>query len=222
MRKFIYMISNVYNGRMYIGQTKNVKRRWQKHKQLLNNNKHNSKLFQEDWNIYGEDAFELIVFGDFENYNEMEIKYIKQFDAINNGYNSHEGGEFIPPIIKGENSTWCTHSDNIVDKVIHDLKYTDLTFKEIADKYEYDRGTIGRINSGKVRKREDIKYPIRDIDKTCEEIKYLLKNTKLSQKEIAKQLGVARSTVTMINIGENHFDENEVYPIRKGRYYPKK
>lgn len=215
MRKFIYMISNVYNGRMYIGQTKNVKKRWMQHKNDLKHNNHHSKLLQEDWNIYGEEGFELIVFGDFENYNEMEIKYIKEFDTINNGYNSHEGGEQIPPIIRDEDSIWCTHSNDVIDNIINDLKYTNLTFGEIADKYGYKHPcNIGRINSGKMRRRDEVDYPIRKEDRMSDEVKYLLKNTKLSQKEIAKQLDIARSTVTMINIGANHFDEKEEYPIR--------
>ena len=60
-----------------------------------------------------------------------------------------------------------------------------------------------------------MKYPIREKDCIYKEIKKLLKTTDFSQKEIANLLGVARSTVTMINIGKNHFDENENYPIRK-------
>ena len=43
----------------------------------------------------------------------------------------------------------------------------------------------------------------------------MLKNTKYTQKEIAKMFDVARSCVTMINIGENHHDESIIYPIRK-------
>ena len=87
---------------------------------------------------------------------------------------------------------------------------------KIAKKYGYkDSTNIGRINNGKIRRRENIEYPIRDKDSTYEEIKVLLKTTNLTQREIAKLLGVARSTVTMINIGKNHFDENENYPIRK-------
>lgn len=214
MRKFIYMISNVYNGRMYIGQTKNVEKRWVRHKNDLKHNNHHSKLLQEDWNIYGEEGFELIVLGDFENYNEMEIKYISEFDAINNGYNSHEGGEQIPPpAARNEDCIWCKYPNEVIDNIINDLKYTNLTFREIADKYGYG-GSIGRINNGELRKRDGIDYPIRKEDRMFDEVKYLLKNTELSQKEIAKQLDIARSTVTMINIGANHFDENEKYPIR--------
>ena len=42
----------------------------------------------------------------------------------------------------------------------------------------------------------------------------LLKETEMSQKDIGKEVGWNRSAVTMINIGKNHFDPNEQYPIR--------
>ena len=215
MNKYIYAISNVYNGKMYIGQTKNIEGRWHKHKSDLKNRKHHSKSLQDDWDKYGEEGFEFIIFGDFENYNEMEIKLIKEFNTINQGYNSQEGGE-NPPILKDEDNFNCTHSNEIIDRIIYDLKYSDLSFLEIAKKYGYkDSTNIGRINNGKIRRREHMKYPIREKDCIYEEIKKLLKTTDFSQKEIANLLGVARSTVTMINIGKNHFDENENYPIRK-------
>ena len=215
MSKYIYAISNVYNEKMYIGQTKNIEKRWYKHTSDLKNRKHHSKSLQDDWDKYGEEGFEFIIFGDFENYNEIEIKLIKEFNAINQGYNSQEGGE-SPPILKDEDNFNCTHSNETVDRIIYDLKYTNLSFLEIAKKYGYkDATNIGRINNGKIRRRDNIEYPIRDKDNTYEEIKVLLKTTNFTQREIAKLLGVARSTVTMINIGRNHFDENENYPIRK-------
>ena len=43
----------------------------------------------------------------------------------------------------------------------------------------------------------------------------LLKNTKMSQKEIGQEVGWNRSAITMINIGKNHHQENLDYPIRK-------
>lgn len=215
MNKFIYAISNVYNGKIYIGQTKNTERRWREHKRLLRKGEHYSKLMQEDWDIYGEDGFEFIVFGDFENYNEIEKEFIKKYNSIKNGYNTLEGGENIPPIHKGEESSSCLYSEEIIDEIIYCLKYTDLSFGRISKMYNCNQSTIGRINIGKIRRRDNIEYPIREESRLYEEIIYNLKNTKLTQKEISYNLGVARSTVTMINIGKNHRQPNEDYPIRK-------
>ena len=77
----------------------------------------------------------------------MEIKLIKEFNTINQGYNSQEGGE-NPPILKDEDNFNCTHSNEIIDKIIYDLKYTDLSFLEIANiekivrKYRDSEGNI--------------------------------------------------------------------------------
>ena len=54
-----------------------------------------------------------------------------------------------------------------------------------------------------------------DHDPKLLEVIELLKNTKMSQKEIGQEVGWNRSAITMINIGKNHRQENLDYPIRK-------
>lgn len=48
-----------------------------------------------------------------------------------------------------------------------------------------------------------------------EYIKYLLKETNISTKDIAKLTKYNTSSINRINVGELWFDENETYPIRK-------
>lgn len=43
----------------------------------------------------------------------------------------------------------------------------------------------------------------------------LLREANLSQKEIGQSVGWGRSTITMINIGANHHQDDIDYPIRK-------
>lgn len=57
----IYTIINKITKKEYIGSSKNIKRRFNKHKSDLKNKKHHSYLFQRAWNKYGEDNFELII-----------------------------------------------------------------------------------------------------------------------------------------------------------------
>ena len=54
-------------------------------------------------------------------------------------------------------------------------------------------------------------------------VKKMLKETKISSKEIANLTGYNTSSINRINLGELWFDENEVYPLRKeGTYQSKK
>lgn len=53
----IYIITNILNGKMYIGQAQSIKIRWQRHKTKLRKNYHENKHLQRAWNKYGESVF---------------------------------------------------------------------------------------------------------------------------------------------------------------------
>ena len=53
----IYKIENIENGKVYIGKSKNIFRRWIEHQHELQAGKHHSTLLQEDWNKYGATKF---------------------------------------------------------------------------------------------------------------------------------------------------------------------
>ena len=51
----IYCIENKINNKKYIGQSIDIDRRWQEHKNELNRNAHANQYLQNAWNKY--DAF---------------------------------------------------------------------------------------------------------------------------------------------------------------------
>lgn len=57
----IYKITNLVNGKIYIGQTKKFGIRAAVHANNLKRNKHTNKHLQAAWNQYGSDAFEFSV-----------------------------------------------------------------------------------------------------------------------------------------------------------------
>ena len=57
MESGIFKITNIINGKFYIGSSVNVLKRWAVHKSLLNQNKHHSPYLQNSWNKYGKDNF---------------------------------------------------------------------------------------------------------------------------------------------------------------------
>ena len=57
MTSGIYKITNLSNGKCYIGSTVNFTKRWNRHKQLLRLNKHHAPHLQAAFNKYGADNF---------------------------------------------------------------------------------------------------------------------------------------------------------------------
>jgi predicted GIY-YIG superfamily endonuclease len=53
----IYKIECLVNGNVYIGQSLNIKLRWNKHKAQLRNGNHDNDYLQNSWNAYGEENF---------------------------------------------------------------------------------------------------------------------------------------------------------------------
>lgn len=95
----IYMIRNLVNDKVYIGQTtmRFAKRFWH-HNWMLQHNKHDNKHLQNAWEKYGSENFEfsvLYIRNGAEKLDDKEIYYIKEYDSVNNGYNIQNGGQVI-------------------------------------------------------------------------------------------------------------------------------
>ena len=62
----IYMIRNIINNKVYIGQSSDLKDRLAHHKSSLRHNRHYSSYLQNAWNKYGEENFEFIILEECE------------------------------------------------------------------------------------------------------------------------------------------------------------
>ena len=222
MEKYIYKITNKINGKSYIGQTTNYQRRFREHRNKGYGEEPNKPLYNA-FDKYGIDNFDFEVIEDLtENYNEREKYWIQYYNTLlPNGYNIEPGGE-EPPLNIGENSPYAEHTKQQIAEIKELLKNTDVSFEELAKKYNYSVSSILKINNGKIWFNQNDIYPLR-VDKRNKRyyseralliIDDLL-NTALTQKEIAKKYGVSRSCVTMINIGENNRQPDLTYPLRK-------
>lgn len=222
MEKYIYKITNKINGKSYIGQTTNYQRRFREHRNKGYGEEPNKPLYNA-FDKYGIDNFDFEVIEDLtENYNEREKYWIQYYNTLlPNGYNIEPGGE-EPPLNIGEKSPYAEHTKQQIEEIKELLKNTDISFEELAKKYNYSVSSILKINNGKIWFNQNNIYPLR-VDKRNKRyyseralliIDDLL-NTTLTQKEIAKKYGVSRSCVTMINIGENNRQSDLTYPLRK-------
>lgn len=95
----IYKITNIDNGKMYVGQSVDLKHRWAEHKCDLNNNKHSNNYLQKSWNSHGADkfVFSIIELCQINQLDEKEIYWINKLRTYvgfddSNGYNLSLGG----------------------------------------------------------------------------------------------------------------------------------
>lgn len=96
MKAGIYLIKNLINNKIYVGQSINVKTRISKHKSYLRSGSHENQHLQRAFNKYGESSFEFVILEtcDVSEIDKKELHYIKKFDSMNieKGYNLESGG----------------------------------------------------------------------------------------------------------------------------------
>lgn len=87
----IYSITNTVNGKVYIGQSVNIKKRWVRHLWELNQGVHGNKNLQRAFDLDGKEAFVITqieqVERDKEKLFERENYWIEKMNSILNGYN---------------------------------------------------------------------------------------------------------------------------------------
>ena len=92
----IYKFTHIETGRVYVGQTiQDANQRRFGHLAAARGTKRTNKLYNAI-RKYGVDSFvfEVIATADtIEELNQLEVKYIKEYDSIANGFNLREGGD---------------------------------------------------------------------------------------------------------------------------------
>lgn len=213
-RKDIYKITNKINGKVYIGQSVDYKKRFCGHKASAARG--DSGLLYNAMRKYGVCNFECECLGRYDNYNEMERYYIALYESTNKelGYNICPGGEEPP-------RTEFLHYTKMEWIMVHDmLMYTTYTFKEISEMCNVNINFVHATRTGRNHRMDGVEYPLRVIDRTLHDnvVDSILKDlatTEMSMKEIAKKHNVSHSIVKVLNKGEHHFREDISYPIRE-------
>ncbi len=165
MKSGVYKITNLKNGKFYIGSSKDIEFRWSEHKKHLNGNYHINKKLQNAWNFYGKENFEFTIVELVSNdetfllereqfYFDIFKPYIKEI-----GYNIGEKSS------GGDNFTHNPNKENIREHLsdinlgaknpMHGKKHSDeakerqrdravgrYTLEWFVDKYGVESGTI--------------------------------------------------------------------------------
>lgn len=155
----IYKFTNKLTGEAYIGQSVDIKRRYNQHKNRYDKFYKEAPIedtyFHSMLRHYGfhNFDFEILEECDVEKLNERETYYIAFYNSLYpNGYNRTIGGDSL---------THCKLSNDILKNIIDDLADDKLTEIEIAEKYSLHLNTISRINIGTSWYDKNQSYPIR-------------------------------------------------------------
>ena len=217
---YIYKLINNVNNAIYIGQSVAPEKRFKQH--ITPKGKSTSKAIKEAVKEYGADNFSLEIVEECndDNFADREIYWINYYKNLGYAlYNKTKGGE-NPPTHYGSDNCLSKYTEEQLKDVIYLLQNTFYTYNQIAKITNSGYDFVAKVNMGAGRKIDGMTYPIRPkglyeiiADKIIDD----LYNSNLTQKEIAQKYGVARSMVTMLNIGANRHNDSIEYPIRRRR-----
>lgn len=154
----IYKITNLINQKCYIGQSRDIHKRWISHRTRPFNEQDEdyNKTLYKAIRKYGltNFSFEVLEECEIEQLNEKENYWINYFNSQKNGYNETlTEYNLVPKKMTSE----------LLNNIIQDLKEDKLTIKEIAKKYDFHSNMITNINQGHSWFNENFIYPIKPI-----------------------------------------------------------
>ena len=217
----IYKYTNLINGMVYIGQTRQtLEQRDYKHQTQLNDNTYFHRAIKK----YGRENFSLELVEDNIPLNELDekekyyIDYFESFYTTGKGYNLTQGGQ------------WGSGTQKLTIAQANEVKWllanTDRPFQSIGADYNVTLYCISDINRGKSFVDESIDYPIRKIPSRSyiDEVKIniildMLLNTNMTQEEIGLATDVNAYTVGDISRGVSWKNITQQFkcPIRKNK-----
>lgn len=187
----IYIIKNLINNKVYIGQSRDIYRRWRQHKHLAKSYKGNKNYLYNSMQKYGIENFKFSILKEckVEELNEMEIYYIKKYKSLisENGYNIYSDNFYLA------NSSKI--NENKLKSIIKLLKDKKLTKVEIAKKHGVSVRLINSINQGSTHFKNDCNYPIRKFS----EYEIKLNDIKKYNKSKSKCLYCEKNIYTITN-----------------------
>lgn len=149
----IYKIENLITHEIYIGQSESIEKRWSTHKSRAADPNFDTKLYQS-MRENGVENFEFTIL------KKCAKKYL---DAYEDYYIKKYGAELneVKVINKGKKIT-----KTLLNKIVADLRHSELSIKDIAAKHCVSYSTVNQINRGKMFFNEKKKYPIRETSRT--------------------------------------------------------
>jgi group I intron endonuclease len=199
MTQGIYKL--VFNGtdKVYIGQSVNIETRYTTHLNELRNKSHSRKL-QQAYAEYGIPELCILEENVFDNLDDLEEYYIKQYSSVSHGFNSSSkasGGVSL-----GENNGRSKYSnEQIIEAVQLMVEFPDISLKVLSDNIGISWDTLKQIARG-----SQYKWLEDTIPETYDKL-ISLKGTRFSTSNSAKGKNKEYPTV-LSPLGTLHKIEN--------------
>ena len=181
----IYKIENLTNGKVYIGQSKDIDKRIKYHFTEAAFNEKNVEYntpIHEAIRKYGTDKFKIDILEEClrNDLDAREVYWISYYGSFppsaDKGYNLTAGGK---------SATSINFLFPKLDNITADLRDSMLSQKEIAEIYQTSVEMIQGINTGRYWYRDNIEYPIRNF--------YIKKPRLTDKQKITKKIYLNKS-----------------------------
>ena len=149
MNTGIYKITNVQNGKIYLGQSKNIRHRFLQHLSALKLNKHDNTHLQNAFNKYGVSSFMFEVLLNCEESDlrshEKDLIYLAESYKPHIGYNKTMGGD------------GCQMTQEVRDKISKahkGRKHTEAFRRMRSVSAKGNKNSVGRKVSEETREKQ--------------------------------------------------------------------
>lgn len=185
----IYKITNLINGKIYIGQTiQNLKDRWYRHCGYSGSEGEQNMVIKKAIHKYGKENFTIEELESCQavDLNEKERYWINYYNSYKEGYNATKGGQDgakMPKLI--------SKTQEIIDKY-----QKGLSLRKIAEEYNVDHATIKLLlisNNITLRTTRTYKLSQEQRKEIVDKI-----NKGVSRKEVMKEYNLSKSYLSQL------------------------
>lgn len=193
---YIYKITNTKNQKVYIGQTKDIARRWQQHRSSTSY----CRKLKHAMTKHGIVNFKMeVIFICFEHHDALnfEMFFIDEYNSIETGYNITKGGQGTVGIKRNDLAKRNVERAKVTENDIHimqELSQT-VTQKDIAKEFDISQTTVSRYVKDQNARIGNSKLTHADIV-----IIYSMLDAHVPQKDIAKEFNVKAGAINRVAV----------------------